>query len=349
MMTRYIMLTIISLLIINTAIFVFVLVKKIITNRINDKKTVIKNTYEEQLVRFITSDEHNIEIRPETYLEKKVWETLLLDYNAYIPASKHAALLDRIGKDEILNKIKDDLMSSNVWKKKTGTFLAGEHELQTLAPILLEQLQTPDNQLLFVTAKSLLKIGESDYVKPVLTEVTQDGRMEKNQVMTLLELVQDDISGVLTDCMSSDNVFLKAVALEEMGKRQYPQSVVWIEKALAQPQKEIKIAALKAAFRIGDNGDADYISALFSVKNDEEWEVRAFLAKVLRKINTKESAEILSSFMSDSNWFVRHNAANSLLLLGAFGKSVLNELISADDRFAKEAAKAVLQREELVI
>ncbi|TVP91754.1 HEAT repeat domain-containing protein [Alkalibacterium sp.] len=344
MITGYVWLILISLLSINMGIFIFVLIKKMTMNSINKKKAAIKSEYEDEFVRFITSPDDEIKVEPKTYLEKKVCQSLILDYNAYIPESKRKVLLERTGTDETLNKVTRNLSSSNVWKKKTGTFLAGEYEFDTLAPVLLKQLQTKDNQLLFVTAKSLIKMCDRQFLKEVLQEAAKDNRMEKNQVLSLLELVEEDIEDILEECMLSDDLFLQVIALEELGKRHYSNSVKWIRTSVLHSQKEIRIAALKASYNIGNSGDDLYLNDIVSVKDDSEWEVRSFLAKVLRKINTEKSMDILIDYMSDQNWYVRHHAADSLYAHGDRGINALNHLLYSDDRFAKDAAGAVLQK-----
>lgn len=344
MATDYIWLILISLLMVNTAIFIFVLLKKIVMKTIKKKKARIKIKYEEEFLRYISGASDEIAIEPEAYLEKKVCRSLLIDYKAYIPEEKWEILFNQIGKDETRNKIRRDLSSSNIWKKKTATYLAGEYQLKSLEPVLLEQLKTVDRQLFFVTAKSLIKISGKKHLRVILEKSHEGKRLGKNQVLSLLELVEEDIQEILEDIMLSNDLFLKAIALEELGERYYSNSINWIRKSIAHPEKEIRIAALKASYKIGDSGDELYIGDLLSAKNDPEWEVRAFLAKFLRKISTEESTAILVDYMSDENWYVRHNAADSLYAQDARGIHALNQLLKSDDRFAREAAGSVLQR-----
>lgn len=342
--TDYIWLILISLLSVNTTIFIFVLLKKIVMNRVKKRKAMIRKAYEDEFVRYISSTSDEIGIEPKSYLEKKVCKALIIDYKAYIPEEKWDALFNRIGKNETRIKIRRDLLSSNLWKKKTATYLAGEYKLQSLEPLLLEQLKTADTQLFFVTAKSLIKISGKKQLRDILLKNSEGKRLGKNQVLSLLELVEEEIQDILEEIMLSDDLFLKAIALEELGERQYSSSVKWVRASALHPEKEIRIAALKASYKIGDSGDDLYLNDILSMNEDSEWEVRAFLAKFLRKINTEESTEILITYMSDENWYVRRNAADSLHAQGARGLVALNQLLKSDDRFARDAAGAVLQR-----
>lgn len=349
METDYIWLILIGLITMNTVIFIFVLLKKIVMNTVKKKKAAIKREYEEELVRYISNTTEEMKINPKTYFEKKVCKSLIIDYKAYIPEERWDTLFKKIGKDEIQTKIKRNLLSNNIWKKKTATYLAGEYKLGSLESVLLEQLKTSDTQLLFVTAKSLVKISGKEHLRSIL--VTSHGKdgLGKNQVLSLLELIEEDIEGILEEVMQGEDLFLKAIALEELGERHYSNSVKWIKSSLYHPDKEIRIAALKASYKIGDSGDNLYLSDVLSVKNDTEWEVRAFLAKFLRKINSEEATSILIDYMSDENWYVRHNAAESLYKQGERGINALNQLLKSDDKFARDAAGFVLQRVTLNI
>lgn len=348
MVTDYIWLMLISLLIVNTSIFIFVLLKKLVMNRVKKKKASIRRVYEDEFVRFISSTSDEISIEPKSYLEKKVCKSLIIDYKAYIPKEKWDTLFYRMGKDEIRNKIRRQLLSRNLWKKKTATYLAGEYTLQSLEPLLLEQLKTEDTQLFFVTAKSLLKMSGKKQLKHIMLKNSEGKRLGKNQILSLLELIEDDIQDILEEIMLVDDVFLKAIALEELGERHYSNSVHWIRACVSHPEKEMRIAALKASYKIGDSGDELYLNDILSMNKDSEWEVRSFLAKYLRKINTQESTDILIDYMSDENWYVRHNAADSLHAQGKRGLVALNQLLKSDDRFARDAAGAVLQRVALI-
>lgn len=347
MMRQYIWTLLIVMLIINVVIFVFLLIKKTAMKMIRIKKEKIRQRYEAEFLNFITNQDSDFTIDPKTYLERKVLQSMILDYGSFISGATKRHLLEHIGKDLVVTKVKRYLKSRNMWKRKTGTFLAGEYELGEMTPQLLHQLKTPDNELLFVTARSLIKISNELYLKDILFEVAKRERMTKNNVLSLIDLVQGDIIETLEAVMYSGNTFLQMIALEEIGKRQYQESVKWINEMTQQPQKELRIAALKASYSLGNIGNDEYLSHIMALENDTAWEVRAFLAKFLRKVNTDKSIDILTRLMSDENWYVRHNASESLLSHDEKGQIALLRLLNAEDRFARDAANAVLQREAL--
>lgn len=336
-----------ALLIINVGIFIFLLIKKLMKKTLSRKKAKIRKSYEEDFLQYITHQDSELKIVPKTYLEKKVLQSLILDYNSFISGENQTILLEKIGKDSIVHKVYRYLNSSNVWQQKTGTYLAGEYELGRMLPLLLKQLQTSDNELLFVTARSLIKIADRAYLKEILEEAAKERRMSKRNVLSLLELVEGNIKDILESIMLTDNTFLKIIALEEYGKRQYKGCIKWIKKLSTEPQKELRIAALKAGYELGEIDDDSYLSHMMSMENDTEWEVRAFLAKFLRKVNGDVSIGLLSKLIADENWYVRLNAGESLLAHNEPGQIALLNLLDSKDPFARDTAEAVLQREAL--
>ncbi|OJF92554.1 HEAT repeat domain-containing protein [Alkalibacterium sp. 20] len=347
MLRQYIWALLIIMLAVNVMMFIFLLIKKIAMKVVSNKKAGIRKTFEENFLRFITKQDSELSIEPKSYLEKKVLQSLILDYNSFISGTNQTVLLKNIGKNSVIDKVERYLSSSNIWKKKTGTFLAGEYELSELMPLLLKQLQTSDNELFFVTARSLIQISDALYLREILEQAVEQTRMSKNNVLSLIELVEGDIKEILEDVMESDDTFLQVVALEGIGKRRYQESIKWIERMIYHPQKELRIAALKASYMLGNIGDDNYLSHIMSLENDMEWEVRSFLARYLRKVNRDDSIKILTNYMSDENWYVRHNAAESLLVHKNGGHLALLTLLDSDDPFARDTANAVLQREAL--
>jgi len=348
MFMRYVLLALISIVIIDLLIFSFLLIKKVAKNVVKKRKVKIKNKYDELFLHLIMETDQSMTIKPKTHMEKKVLHELVLHYNTVLSGDAKKRLLDHIDKSFIAVRINRYLRSKSVWKNKIGTFLVGEYELNDMLPVLLKQLKTSDYELLFVTARSIIVVSNDQYIKDILQVVTKREKMTKQNVLTLIDLVEADIEAILDEAMMEGNGFLKMIALEELGKRNYIKSIHWIKHMLTQPEKEFRIAALKASYSIGDIGDESYLQGMYLLQTDPEWEVRAFLAKFLMKVKRDSAIDILTNLMSDSNWYVRHNASNALLAQGEKGKLVLMDLLNSEDAFARDTAHAVLQRDILL-
>lgn len=332
---------------INFILFIFLLIRKIYTKILTNKKEYLEKKYEEQILSYISNHDKSIIIIPRTKLEIGVFRNLLLNYSSLLTGETKELLNDFAAKDSLIADIRKKLLSNNPWKKRIGAYQAGEFGFDEFSEILLKQLKTSDKELFYITSRALIKLGGKLYIKQVLYQAVKEAKMEKNNILTLVELVEEDINDILDEAMAEDNAFLNAIALEIYGQRQYMEAVFWIDKMISSPYKEVRIASLKAAEALGDIGDNEYINKILSLEFDQEWEVRAFLAKFLKKVKTDNSVEGLKRLMKDMNWFVRYNAANSLAEQGEKGIKALIDLLNSEDKFARDKAKEMIQKEIL--
>lgn len=332
---------------INFILFIFLLIRKMYMKILISKKEYLEKKYEEQILSYISNHDKSIIIIPRTKLEIGVFRNLLLNYSSLLTGETKELLNDFAAKDSLIADIRKKLLSNNPWKKRIGAYQAGEFGFDEFSEILLKQLKTSDKELFYITSRALIKLGGKLYIKQVLYQAVKEAKMEKNNILTLVELVEEDINDILDEAMAEDNAFLNAIALEIYGQRQYMEAVFWIDKMISSPYKEVRIASLKAAEALGDIGDNEYINKILSLEFDQEWEVRAFLAKFLKKVKTDNSVEGLKRLMKDMNWFVRYNAANSLAEQGEKGIKALIDLLNSEDKFARDKAKEMIQKEIL--
>lgn len=332
---------------INFILFIFLLIRKMYMKILTNKKEYLEKKYEEQILSYISNHDKSIIIIPRTKLEIGVFRNLLLNYSSLLTGETKELLNDFAAKDSLIADIRKKLLSNNPWKKRIGAYQAGEFGFDEFSEILLKQLKTSDKELFYITSRALIKLGGKLYIKQVLYQAVKEAKMEKNNILTLVELVEEDINDILDEAMAEDNAFLNAIALEIYGQRQYMEAVFWIDKMIFSPYKEVRIASLKAAEALGDIGDNEYINKILSLEFDQEWEVRAFLAKFLKKVKTDNSVEGLKRLMKDMNWFVRYNAANSLAEQGEKGIKALIDLLNSEDKFARDKAKEMIQKEIL--
>jgi hypothetical protein len=321
------------MVVVNLLLFLFILGKKINMVSLEKKKEILRENFEDKTQMIVLS----------TKLERIVYEELLLNHVPYLPDELKQELTSVLGRDRVVREIERKLLSKNLWVKKIGTFQAGELGVGEVSSALLAQIKQKNRELLYITSRALIKLEGNKYLLAILNEAGKANRMEKNNVLTLVEMIDLDIRDVLDKIMHGSSTFLQILALEIYGKRKYSEGVSWIKIMVSNPSKEIRIAALKGAYALGDIIDNDYFNKIAVLENDEDWEVRAFLARFLEITKTKAAINILTRLIKDSNWDVRNNAASSLSKLGAKGLNSLVGLLDSKDRFAREKSREVIQ------
>src|SRR5699024_8982941 len=76
-----------------------------------------------------------------------------------------------------------------------------------------------------------------------------------------------------------------------------------------------------------------------------DWQICAVSMSALANYPSKETISLLKQSLSNRNWYIRKNAAMSLMALGLDRKG-LQDVFDGGDRYAKEILMYYLEREE---
>ncbi len=345
MIQNYIMPLFVAMFLVNLLLFLFLLGRKLYKIQASKREEALWEIVEQELTAYISHQDQNQVSPPVTKRQRRIFEELMLRYENFLTGEAKEGLLKVLGREQKVREIKRKLKSKNPWKKRIATYQGGAFGLREIAPLLVDQLALKDRELLYITARALIKLEDGKYLKEILEAVRKDRSVEKSSVLELVEEVEGNIHDVLEEIMEGNDPFLQALALEIYGKRQYVEGVPWIEKMVTSPRKEIRIGALKGAAALGDMGDRDYFHRLAALETDEQWEVRAFLAKYLKHVKNPRAIAMLENLIQDPNWYVRTNAARGLKAQGKEGLKALVALMDSEDLFAADKATEVIQKE----
>ncbi|RBW71509.1 HEAT repeat domain-containing protein [Bacillus taeanensis] len=133
--------------------------------------------------------------------------------------------------------------------------------------------------------------------------------------------------------------------LDAVGEKRDITYLSFVEQMLLHSSIEIRIRALKAISKLGYIQRYDIV---FQLAQSNSWQERLMCARILAKVQTKDSLSFLKTMMSDSSWWVRSAAAQSVLEF-ADGRKILSEISNHhEDQYARDMAKEWLERRELV-
>ena len=79
--------------------------------------------------------------------------------------------------------------------------------------------------------------------------------------------------------------------------------------------------------------------------NDPSWEVRAAVCRCLSFLCLPQSISYLMNASTDQDWVVRSNAVRALGKFGEIGERTLMRLLESKDRYARDAARTVLEQQ----
>ncbi|SER44139.1 hypothetical protein SAMN04487944_104133 [Gracilibacillus ureilyticus] len=163
------------------------------------------------------------------------------------------------------------------------------------------------------------------------------GEFEYRQLLLLLHAETKDKLLLLFDNLPEPCQYALIKVIAEKNDR---NKITFLEELIADKDKEMRIRALKAISVLGTISD---VNRYLPIMDSKHWEERLMLAKILNYIPVEQSSQPLKRLMQDREWWVRYQAAKSLVN-SARGKLILKEFIKeTDDLYAKEMANNVIQ------
>lgn len=138
---------------------------------------------------------------------------------------------------------------------------------------------------------------------------------------------------------------LERALIETLGLSDHTPASAAIERRLASPEPEVRVAAARALGRL-EAGCAT--PALIAALDDEAWPVRAVAAWALGRIGaaapgTGSATAPLAARLTDRAWWVRRHAAYALWETGEVGRVALRQIAdSSPDPYARDMAREAL-------
>lgn len=335
------------LCLLNVFFFIYLLFKKLIDKKKQNFKKEKREYFEEEINKYIFSEDENDFSKLDAALEMEVLEELLLEYSDIISGEGKERLLSISRQTGILGKNLELMHKRSWWKQAMGAYFIGQMEAEEGVPILLEKIDSEKEELAYIAKRSLIKISGTKYLEQIMEKEVHGSIKTKNRVMSLIDDTEEDIYSTMEKLFERENTFLSIIALESLGNRKDERVIPYIKKYIFNQEKELRISSIKAAMSIGDIGDDEYFWYLLKLETDESWEVRTFFAKLLGIFKRTESVDVLSTLLTDENWHVRFNSGESLLKQGEIGILTLSEMLLSEDKFASDRAFDIIQRETI--
>jgi hypothetical protein len=156
------------------------------------------------------------------------------------------------------------------------------------------------------------KLVKSDIITDRIIEILNKFDLDMDVWLELLEK-EESQKGKVIHLM---NVGAKA----DISKEEYSDMIVGYLK----DEFEIRIATI---FAICRSGNEKYLNELGNIyKNEEEWKVRAAIAKGLGNFEFEKVREILIAMTKDDEWWVRYDSIKSIVAMGEDGLFTIIDL-----------------------
>ncbi|MFA5959621.1 MAG: HEAT repeat domain-containing protein [Tatlockia sp.] len=182
--------------------------------------------------------------------------------------------------------------------------------------------------------------GDSMLVNYMITIFAKGRHLQQSFFSQVLNLKHCDISDIVVERIrEEDNPYVKLFCYRLMSRMGCSKWINTIKDDLETEAIDLKVGVLDYLCFCTD---PQKNALLYANATSSAWVVRAAVAKALSTVHTRESIELLSHLLTDNEWWVRINSANSLYQLGDAGIAVLEAQSPAQDKFAYETAQKVL-------
>ncbi len=159
-----------------------------------------------------------------------------------------------------------------------------------------------------------------------------------------------ELTPLLKECLDHTDSRLVQVAIAGLDNQVDQEVAGSLWKLLRSQEKELRIQAAKLLLQTNLWVTPEQVKSMF---NHQDWEIRAIASKAIGRWGEAAFLPLLIKVMDDSNWWVRRNAANSMIALGDAGYRALCEVAvrSRNDEtvhLAKHALQEAMRSDEQV-
>lgn len=165
----------------------------------------------------------------------------------------------------------------------------------------------------------------------------------ESEYRRLFVLLEDDVFIRLFDDFDSWTKNIQFAAIDTAAVKRNMQYIDQLKQLLTHEIPEIQIRALKGLYEIGVIDEIDpYVPFVTS----DMWEVRLMVAKIFKHVPLNYSYTYLEQLLQDENWWVRSQAAKTIVD-NKEGIAKLQQFMeSSNDQYAIEMAQETVARKQ---
>lgn len=230
-------------------------------------------------------------------------------------------------------------MKSKVWRKRLNAmYRVIDFEIESLIPFVdtlpLKSL-SQEEHLQILKMFSLMK--KERFLQKLLETHVMFSETEYRVIFAMLE--EDMLEKLFFEMDKLERKACLAL-IDAMAVNGHMDFVKKLEQLLINEWIEIRVRALKAIEMIGVIENLDiYIPFISS----PIWEERLMMAKLLKHAPFQHTEPYLLTLLEDSNWWVRSQAARTIIENRQGAVKLESYIETAADRYAIEMAKEVLK------
>jgi len=226
------------------------------------------------------------------------------------------------------------------WRRIEALLAVGALDLPVRS-ILMETLDDPDPEVAYAAAEAIAGVDFPEGARALFRRIGESSTLQDSRLATMVESMPGDVTAVLADGLVSDEPAHVYWALNLIGRKKVYELLEQVRPHLESEDPDVRVAACKCLGELRVRLTDRWLAPLL---RDDSWFVQAQAAKALGRMGADWVAEDMAPLLTSPHWWVRQNAAEALMELGAAAEQPVEEVLFADDPYARNAAVEVLAR-----
>lgn len=336
----YFAIGLVSLLIILTSLFVYLVVQKVIENEKRRKINEYKERYQQTIFRYLNEGIGEGELSCCSSLKQQALMELLEHFSSVL-ASKHIQeRIRQFAETHFQKRIREQLMHRRWSVRMNALFFIEDFRMKAMINDIKRLYHS--RKLTKSEEVQILKIyAIFDYRDLYERMVAPKYPLTEFAYRLLFRYMSDDMLSYAAERFSKWPPIMQYAFIDIIGIRNRSEYGPFLERLLTNESPEIRIRSLKAIAAMGYFLD---VSKLKLHLASPHWQERLMAIKVCGNIRANELIPQLVRLLCDETFSVRSQAAQSLLRMEQ-GIEVLKEVAAAsDDPYARDMAQEWLER-----
>lgn len=330
----------VSLLVVLTSLCLYLMIKKMKDNKDRTRINDYKEEYQLPLFQFLNEGVKGESLNDRSPLQTRALVELLAGYSKMFASPDIQERIQAFAEAHLQPFILSQLTH--------GRWSIRMNALYWIQDFKMESMREP-LQRLYATKKiskaeeiQLLKLDVLFDEENLLARLTEPKHeLTEFEYSLLFHSVGEEQFKPLIHAFDELPQVMRFALIDSIGVRNRMEYVLFLQELLGEDSMELRVRALKAV--VGMEFYLD-VSTLTVHLRAESWQERLMAIKACEYIRTPQLTPYLKELMSDPSFYVRSQAAQSLLRLEN-GEDVLREIaVKAEDGYARDMAEQWLER-----
>ncbi len=214
------------------------------------------------------------------------------------------------------------------------------HGRKEAIPDIRPMADSKNKDLSYNSAMALSVLGDEGSVVDFILNCEKNYEYSHRIIIEVLEKYAGNISSLARRLIAQGDEYIRVSVIKGIAKYRLSEFEETYLQGLNSRNMDMKIACIRALGKIADPKSE---RSLIIETHDLNWQVRAAAVEELSNFQTETGMKAVTEAIQDTDWWVRHNAAKSLIRMDASHKYVY-AVLKGYDKYASDAVKNELSK-----